>query len=1441
METPCSRPVQIITENEFLGNSLRKLNDNFQVLQLNICHLEHLINALSVQLTEIGIPEEPRCGKKGELDLCPEIEKTVLIPDPETCVQETRLPLVNSFINLKELACNLYTTIQSLSSTVNKNPAAANTSQAAPFNPIGCTYTDGISPDEYLGDSYDKIRSNLTSLRDKYCTISKLVNNLEKRITCPKPPPKRQRLVDRFTMQGEGGYAWNTYNFVNKDKVYAPQSYANSIRDIMTQAEYDKYKYSITFEGTQFYGLSGALRVAQASNNNSVMLRNGNVYYSGGTPNGPYRSNWVVQNANSMYDMFMPSTHNSGGPTQVVLLSTGNLHFLDLRQVKANSSYVPPIILSNIDRFACINQSHNSDLIVISNDKKVYHVGTFSTAGSPNPYGYQEITNMGDTDDIEFMQIGDAADSCYVCYGSDTTKVYPVNCSVADRTGHDKWGWFTSRSNTPKSITLDLDEYFVDGCSNEFDNVFLTNKRVLCYHNIDTCCGGTCAVTYTEHTLPFGSKAVRMATSCSYSMAVELSDGYYLLSRRPISEYATGASIAACNGYPTYQYFAKFDYWNTLIRNLSATRPDIFGFGGDAAKCSCDPVPPPEPPPGCEPIRPDLLNRFAMQGEGGYESFTFNFVDKDKIYANKGYADTVFKNILNTHYTTYSFTTAFGGRDWYGVKNAIRVCYGHNNQQGIFRDGMGYANGTQYYHKWISDTYLNWKDIFMPSSYGSVSEITQGLLFKTGEMYGLRIAENDVNRRTNGPPLLSGTNVLGQVKPLNNIDRILTINQAHNGDMVVAGKDDVVWHVTFARASEINHPQHGFLGGYGRQIKDLWASKIHTLCAGDQNYTGLVVLKADKTKLYKINAAGTRDNGSFSWWTDRSLTPVLDGVNKPLTLNGTTYPNFLATEEYFVDSMANEFHLTLLTNKNVHTFAGNGGSYKKHSIPAGLSAVRMCTATSYSMALELSDGYYMLYWDPISNFENATGVGATGVSLYDYFDKVKSWTILAQSLSSGRPDIVPFGSSCDQPANWNCIKTFVDEAEVMAFPQVTDVNLQTNLFYPVSAYQEGMAWLNGAGVGFTGTATVTFRHPNYPTEPDKIFTYSSDPNSSTGDAIIWWSSAAGQVNTYFNYPTGMIRSEVLPWSERTDILVAYNFTGGVDSSVVAKQYKEPDTPICFFPVIETVDTSYEQPLPCYLPLTLNTTITASYDTTLNKYEVTTPDGITHKLLPYEDKKTSAEHYLYNPNDASSHTGYEVSEQSRIYFYRKTGTLTPVNLVMNHDKPNDGSGGKIDFDFIPSLPTGSTYVAKDDGGSDTFTNTGCKWAWSACCTDGAAIELPNGTHTFQIKSTFKEGINDWVWWESCGSGASCCKKGLSLLINSEHKRRLFNIGNCMPSSITVNGRLYANETITSQIILNPGGFLYGPTGTYTGTIINNGGTIVTTSPTDLNDYIIIGCC
>lgn len=586
MET-CNRPTQFIANYEYLGTSLGKINDNFKVLELNACELYNAIRSLSAVANMMKLPETA-CTTVTRHP-CNFIDA---MPSADTCVTDTLDTINTNFRNFSILSCALETQITVLSSHVINHPLGKDVDPKL-TNKV-CGYVLGISSDEYIGDSYSKIVKNFNNLLNEYCNIQDVLQDLQVRICCPKDPEKRQPLLDRFTLQGEGGYDWNSYNFVNRDKLYGTLSYRDNLVNIMTQAEYDKYKYEVVLGGVQYYGLTGVLRACQAANNQSVLCRDGNVYFLGS--GGPKMSTWLLNNYTIMQDIFMPSTHGAVcGPTQVVLLTTGDLYFFDLQAVAANSAHIPPIILPNVDRFVCINQAHNADCIVVTKSKLVYHVAVNSTAGSPSPYGVQQITNIGNTDDIEFMQIGDGADSCYVCYKTNPSAVYPINCQFANRVGHDKFGWFTSKNNTP-FMTLGAGEYFVDGCSNEFDNVFLTNKRVLCYRNNDNCCANLpltpanqdCGIPFTAHNLPPGKTAKRLTTSCSYSMTVELSDGYYLLSRRPYSQYtASSEPRAACGGFPAYGFLSNFTIWNTLVQSLSTSRPDIFGVGSTLPCCTC--------------------------------------------------------------------------------------------------------------------------------------------------------------------------------------------------------------------------------------------------------------------------------------------------------------------------------------------------------------------------------------------------------------------------------------------------------------------------------------------------------------------------------------------------------------------------------------------------------------------------------------------------------------------------------------------------------------------------------------------------------------------------------------------------------------------------------------------------------------------------------------
>jgi hypothetical protein len=458
------------------------------------------------------------------------------------------------------------------------------------------------------------------------------------------PPEKRQNLLDRFTLQGEGGYAWNTFNFVNKGDVYATLGYANAIypnvlggSPAALAPQYTTYAYTTSFEGTTYYGLSSILRIGAGNNNQGAVFRDGKVFYMNydlnpagvpinQRPAGPFVYQWVKDNIHRFKDLFMPSSY-SHYRCQAVLLTSGDLHELDLDDRPAN----PPLILNNVNRILAINQAHNADFIVAKNDHTVWHVGL---AGNLTPTsGQSEARQIPGLDarSIKFIQIGDPWNSLYVCLTSDNTKVYRLLTNMAEPRSLSVFQWITGVSNTPmntepapgatfdwfgvstgtgetlattaagpgsatygkhKPISgfvpfnlLEPGEYFVDGMSNEFHFTWLTNRYVHTFRAYGGVSYGYApGLAYKKFALPVNSVPVQMSTATAYSMTLQLTDGYYLLSHQGVSSYL-GGSIApggmAEIYYDPYQLFEKFEIWNTLVRNLSASRPDIYGLSSN--------------------------------------------------------------------------------------------------------------------------------------------------------------------------------------------------------------------------------------------------------------------------------------------------------------------------------------------------------------------------------------------------------------------------------------------------------------------------------------------------------------------------------------------------------------------------------------------------------------------------------------------------------------------------------------------------------------------------------------------------------------------------------------------------------------------------------------------------------------------------------------------
>ena len=304
--------------------------------------------------------------------------------------------------------------------------------------------------------------------------------------------------------------------------------------------------------------------------------------------------------------------------------------------------------------------------------------------------------------------------------------------------------------------------------------------------------------------------------------------------------------------------------------------------------------------------RPPLIERFTLQGEGGYPWNTFNFVDSDVMYVTSRFANQYYPSIIgggpsspNTqYYTTYKYTTAVDGTTYFGLSGMVRICTGNENNTAIFRNGrVFWGGGNTKIHPWVRDNNLEFKDIFMPSSY--FKHYIQVVLMSNGELRRLDL--NDAAEESN-PPIIQGLDTsTNTYKPLTDVTRIIAVNQGHNSDCIVGCEDDTVWHVrSFA----------GPVNAIARRIQNLKNSEILFAQIGDSGDSCYVVLKDDTKKLYRLYNTGrhldtANEMNTFVWLQYRELTPV---NTVAFSYSSTGSVKLLDDDEYFIDGCSNEFH-----------------------------------------------------------------------------------------------------------------------------------------------------------------------------------------------------------------------------------------------------------------------------------------------------------------------------------------------------------------------------------------------------------------------------------------------------------------------------------------------------------------------------------------------------
>lgn len=281
---------------------------------------------------------------------------------------------------------------------------------------------------------------------------------------------KQRNVLDLFSVEGEGGYNPYDYTFMFKGSAFFNTDIYSSVANIC--ADDTKFK-SLTIGSNNYKFLENILRISLGNNNACIMYRDGSVDIRG-------RRTQFTYLADVMYDIvdtFTPSTY-AGGNTQykqLLLLKNGDLVEIDCYN-KTNTT-----ILTDVNSFVTKNQAHRCDAMVSTKDDSLYHVWVGpSPLGAPGYDGNGTATGVHKIiglkySEIIFATIGDPPAAATFCYKKDPKNIYRFN------KGYGTNFKITGIQSTPiPSMRLDDEnEYYLDGMSQEFNSLFLTNKRAL--------------------------------------------------------------------------------------------------------------------------------------------------------------------------------------------------------------------------------------------------------------------------------------------------------------------------------------------------------------------------------------------------------------------------------------------------------------------------------------------------------------------------------------------------------------------------------------------------------------------------------------------------------------------------------------------------------------------------------------------------------------------------------------------------------------------------------------------------------------------------------------------------------------------------------------------------------------------------------------------------
>lgn len=336
---------------------------------------------------------------------------------------------------------------------------------------------------------------------------------------------KQRNVLDLFSVEGEGGYVWTNFTFMFKSSAFFNNNILSDVRGVIAPSRTIK---SFNLGGETYNYLDNVLRVSLGNSNTCVMYRDGTVDISKKTYNFPYLSTIMYD----IRDTFTPSSYAGGGGQyqQMLLLDNGDLVVVNT-YTQTNS-----VLLSDVKEFLTKNQAHRSDAIVGMKNGDMYHVWVGPTPvgsndGNGTATGVHKINGLNHND-LLFCTIGDPPAAATFCKKSDPKNIYRFI------KGYGTNFKITGFNTTPiASMELtDPTEYYVDGMSQEFNSLFLTNKKFI-HKSTGNGSGG---YSYTANDWGYGWTrsfegetpkifAKKIATPTAYSMIVEDAFGKFWL------------------------------------------------------------------------------------------------------------------------------------------------------------------------------------------------------------------------------------------------------------------------------------------------------------------------------------------------------------------------------------------------------------------------------------------------------------------------------------------------------------------------------------------------------------------------------------------------------------------------------------------------------------------------------------------------------------------------------------------------------------------------------------------------------------------------------------------------------------------------------------------------------------------------------------------------